>query len=143
MELIKLNDTISINKKQQLYVINYGNNYSCLGFDVVNNKIIALCNVLNIKNICKYKGTKKAYTFYSKLLKIAHETNKTFDIELYKPFIGNEGSRVEIVYNWGDVERGIIGKSTGFMPCHILLKRCDSIGGGSILKDSIKSFRFI
>ncbi len=139
---IVINSDVSINKEQRLYVLKCGG-YSCLGFDVVDKKIKNLCEALNIDNTCKNKGTKKAYLFYRALMATAEKTGKRFDFELYKPFIGNEGKRVEITYTWGDKERGIIGKSTGWIPCHILLKRCDSSGGGSVLADSIKSWKFI
>ena len=137
-------EKITINREQKLYVIPCGQNgFSCYGFDVLDKKIKNLCIALQIENICKRKGTLKAYNFYTKLVNIARKSGRKFEFDLYKPFIGNEGKRVEITYKWGEKERGIIGKSTGFIPIHILLKRVDSLGGDAILKDSIESYRFI
>ena len=50
--------------------------------------------------------------------------------------LGLEGWRVEVVTDWGDSEgdgmitsRFIVGRSTGWVPCHIELPRRDSSGG--------------
>jgi len=135
---------VIINKHQKLYVIPCGKNgYSCYGFDVLFKKVNNLCKALQVENTCKRKGTMKVYNLYAKLLHIAQNSGKRYNFDLYKPFIGHEGARVEILYTYGETERGILGKSTGFIPCHILLKQKRSNGGGAISNDSIKSFRFI
>lgn len=43
--------------------------------------------------------------------------------------VGLEGWRVEVTEEWGEVSRGIVGRSTGWVPIHILLKTRASSGG--------------
>ena len=137
----------SINKEQKLYVLKCGSGFSCLGFDVVKKRLTNLAKELNLIVSSKNLGSKKMLKEYYKLVNIVKEkfeaTGFRSDTELYKPFIGNEGKRVEVVYTWDEKERFYIGKSTGFIPCHIMIKQKNSHGGGSVLEDSIKSFRFI
>lgn len=137
----------SINKEQGLFVLKCGNGFSCLGFDVVIKRAKNLANELNV-TIPKFRrGSKNSLKFYYKLTNIARIKNQKTGwrskSELYGPFIGNEGKRVEVEYSWGEKTRFYIGKSTGFIPCHLEIKRSDSTGGGSVFADSIKSFRFI
>lgn len=49
--------------------------------------------------------------------------------DLHPDLLGLEGWRVELVYVDGAKERGIVSRSTGWRPCHILLPRIDSSGG--------------
>jgi len=142
-----MKQNITINKEQGLYVIPCGGGYSCLGFDNVLNKVKALSKELSlpIKNF--KRGSMSAYNNYLNLCEIAREKNIKSGwrstSELYAPFIGNEGRRVEVEYTWGEKERFYIGKSTGFIPCHVMIKNLNSSGGGSVLNNSIKSFQFV
>ena len=49
--------------------------------------------------------------------------------------------RVVITTKEGQQVRGYIGRSTGWMPVYLLLKRRDSIGGSPISVDDIGSIR--
>ena len=51
------------------------------------------------------------------------------DAGLTKQLIGLEGWRVEVVTTWGETMRGIVSRSSGWQPCHILLKLRTSHGG--------------
>ena len=137
----------SINKDQGVYVLKCGDGFSCLGFEVVKRKAERLALELGETVNAKYLGTKKMLREYYRLVEIARtkneETNWRSQSELYKPFIGHEGRRVEVVYNWDEKERFNIGRSTGFIPCHIAVKQKNSTGGGGVMADSIKSFTFI
>ena len=42
---------------------------------------------------------------------------------------GLEGWRVEAVTTWGETVRFIVGRSTGWRPCHIERSRRDAYGG--------------
>jgi hypothetical protein len=141
------NDLEKINKDQRLYVIKSGNGFSCYGFDVLDEKIKKLCIDLNIVNPIKRKGTKKAYGFYNKLLFLVHkrfkETGKKSNIELIPEFIGNERRKVKVIDRYGETRTFIIGKSTGFIPCHLEIKRIDSSGGGSVYGYPFKSIVFL
>jgi len=50
--------------------------------------------------------------------------------DLSPQLIGLEGWRVEVVTTYAKTRRFIVGKSTGWKPCHLELARRDSIGGG-------------
>ena len=139
---------IKINKEEKLYVLSTNGKYfSCLGFEVVMKRVKALSEEMNEKFKVKIPGTKKAYKELCRLTEIARRKNKLTgwrsQTELYKPFIGQEGRRVKVEYTWGEKERFIIGKSTGWIPCHLTIKKSNSIGGAALLSDSIKSYRFI
>lgn len=125
------NSEVQVNKDQGLFVIPTGNAVSCIGFDVVDKKIDALCRDLGVNRKTKYKGTKASYKEYCRLVYLARQR---FDAT-------GEQSTIDL-YSWG-TERFTIGKSTGWIPCHIALKRVDSRGGSGVLTDSIKSFRFL
>lgn len=139
---------IKINKEEKLYVLSTdGKYFSCLGFELVMKRAKALSEEINEKFKIQRPGTKKAYKELCRLTEIARRKNKATgwrsQSELYKPFINNEGKRVEVEYTWGEKEKFIIGKSTGWIPCHIMLKRVDSRYGCGVLNSSIKSYRFI
>jgi hypothetical protein len=51
---------------------------------------------------------------------------------LHPDLIGLEGWRVELTYPDGSTERGIVSRSTGWQPCHILLKLRTSHGGSGL-----------
>lgn len=141
-------NNVIINKEQRLYVIPCGNGYSCYGFDILKNKLNLLATEYNKENlIVKRAGTKKAYKNYLNILKIAE---KRFEVENYrsksqliKEFIGKEGKRVEVITDYGETKRFIIGKSTGFIPCHLELKQRNSSGGSSVMGYPFKRITFL
>lgn len=53
---------------------------------------------------------------------------------------GLEGWRVEVTNNEGEVYRFIVGRSTGWIPCHIEIKNARS-SGGMAARSSYKSVR--
>ncbi len=48
--------------------------------------------------------------------------------------IGLEGYRVEVVTDYDETRRFIVGKSTGWIPCHLEIMRRNSSGGGAAEK---------
>lgn len=144
---MKKSKEVTINQDQELYVIPSGNGFSCLGFDVVIRKIKALGEELHLPYNNLVRGSMETYNTYLNVIEIALEKHQATGwrskSELYSPFIGNEGKRVEVEYNNGEKERFYIGKSMGFIPCHIKIKKSNSIGGEAVYFNSIKSFKFI
>jgi len=139
---------VTINKEQELYVIPCGNDgYSCLGFDVAIQKIKLLADELHLPYNNLKRGSIEVYEKYLNIIEVASQKHQASGwrstSDLYSPFIGHEGKRVEVTYTWGEKERFYIGKSTGFIPCHIMVKQSNSSGGGAVLNNSIKSFRFV
>ena len=54
---------------------------------------------------------------------------------LSRQLIGLEGHRVEVVDHDGGIRRFIVGRSTGWIPCHTELKRRTSTGGVAANKE--------
>jgi hypothetical protein len=51
------------------------------------------------------------------------------DSALSKQLIGLEGWRVEVIDEGGNKWRFIVGKSTGWRPCHLEVSRRNALGG--------------
>lgn len=139
---------IKINKEQKLYIIPCGSGFSCYGFEVLKNKLNRLAIEYNRKDLSvKRSGTIKVYNNYLKIVKIAE---KKFETEKYRSkselipeFIGKEGKRVEVITNYNEKQRYIIGKSTGFIPCHLEIKKRNSSGGSQVVGYPFKSIKFL
>ena len=65
------------------------------------------------------------------------------DANLTKQLIGYEGKRIEAVTHDGTVRRFWVGRSSGWIPCHIELKRRTSTGGESAYGAPYRSIRII
>lgn len=129
---------VTVNTEQELFVIPCGTGYTCLGFDVCFDRSIKLAQELGVTVPMKrYKATKGAYKYYERLTGIARERhNKTgwrSNSELSPQLIGLEGKRVEVKDCYGEVRRFKVGKSTGFIPCHLELANSRSTGGGAVM----------
>lgn len=64
------------------------------------------------------------------------------DAGLTPQLVGLEGCRVEVIDQFGERRHFIVGRSTGWVPCHIEVKRRDSSGGGAADK-TYKSVRIL
>lgn len=139
--------TIKINKDQNLYVIPFGGGYSCLGFEVCKNQAIKLNQELGLPVKLARMGTKKVYVQYRKLVAMIAKKHKVSGYrstaELIPEFIGKEGKRVEVITSYGEKSRFIIGKSTGFIPCHLEIKKSNSSGGSPVSGYPFKSIIFL
>jgi hypothetical protein len=62
---------------------------------------------------------------------------------LTKQLVGLEGWRVEVITTYGEKRRFIVGRSTGWRPCHLEIARRDSSGGGAADSryESVKAIR--
>ena len=139
---------MKINQEQKLFVIPAGKGYTCLGFDVCRKRTEALAKEYNRPDLIGAEvGTAKAYENYTTLVGIARETfertGKRSASELTPQLIGLERKRVEVVNCWGEKERFIVGKSTGFIPVHLQIKRRDSTGGMAVIGSPFKSIRIL
>ena len=141
---------VTVNPGQRLYVIPCGKGYTCHGFDVVERLIAALVaegrpapsNPAPI-------GTPERYAQYRKLCNLTELeyriTGRRSAAELTPELIGREGKRVEVIHEWPSGERKTlrfkVGKSTGWMPCHIQLANSRSHGGPAVCLGKILSVR--
>lgn len=139
---------IRINRKQRLFVLPVnGGGYTCLGFDVCEDRIRGLASEMNVRLQKHRKGTRAAYSAYMRLVEDARTRNQATgwrsQSELTSEFIGLEGKRVEIVDRWGQKRRFYVGKSTGFIPVHLEIARRDSTGGPAVMGAPFKSLRVV
>lgn len=131
-------ENIKINKEQALYVIPCGGGYTCLGFQNAFDKTKAIAEHYGLKKLQPneaLKGTEQGYSQYVTATEYARtehaRTGLKCTVELSPQLIGLEGRRVEVVDVYGEKRRFKVGKSTGWMPCHIELARANSSGGPS------------
>lgn len=144
----------SIKTDQRLYVIAYGKGYSCLGFEVVAERTKRLFDELQRRGLAPQSylltaalGTNDAFEYYNILMQMAEQHHKLtgyrFACELTPELIGKEGWRVEVVTSYGETERFWVGKSTGWMPCHLQIERRNSSGGAAVCGAPFKSLRIV
>jgi hypothetical protein len=157
-----LKKEITVNAEQRLYVIPYASGYTCHGFDVVERlaaHLIAeglavpppLLRPIGTVDPSAAVGTPERYAYYRALCGEGAARNALTGwrstAELTPELVGKEGNRVEVVHRWesGDTEttRFQVGKSSGWMPCHLQLARRGVSGGPAICLGDILSVRVI
>lgn len=140
-ELQKITPNVSVNSERRLYVIEFTEGYSCLGFDTVTDRTERYNAWLKrygseVDVACAPAGTSRHWQDYDQVVKAVLEACKKFrvrcDADLEPQLIGLEGKRVEVVDKDGEVRRFQVGKSTGPIPCHLELERRNSNGGGPV-----------
>ncbi len=138
---------VTINEEQELYVIpSYHNGkvsgYSCLGFDYLLQCANSVADWLISEGQqatripAEGRGTPRAYGAYLALMSQGsaynQRTGRRCNGELEPQLTGLENKRVEVTYDDGRTERFWVGKSSGWMPCHLEVKRRDSSGGCAV-----------
>lgn len=145
---------ITINAERELYVIDCGSGYTCLGFDVCErwtNGVIEFLKqhgaVVPRGRSKAIKGTTEAYDYYQKVMDagqaLCRERSIRCNFHLTPELIGLEGKRVEVVDKYDEKRRFIVGKSCGWMPAHLELKTSRSDGGGCVTGTPFKSVRVV
>jgi len=138
---------IKKNTKQQLYVIPSGKGFTCLGFDVCINRINKLSIEMELPVQPVKRGTLQAYSVYNTILNKARQRNIATgwrsQIDLIPEFIGKEGKRVEIIDCNGEKRRFYIGRSTGWIPCHLEISKINSTGGGCVTGYPFQKLTFL
>ena len=143
---------VTINSESRLYVIPCNAGYTCHGFDVVERLISSLVAEGRPAPIDPAPvGTPERYAQYRELCNLAELefriTGKRSSAKLTPELIGKEGKRVEVRHRWksGEEEtiRFQVGKSTGWMPCHLQLARRGVSGGSAVCLGEILSVRII
>lgn len=129
-------EKVTINRARRLYVIPCGDGFTCLGFDVAERRRVAVLEWMGRDAPPVRKGTMKHYNAYhdTMMLGRAHagRTKTRCPAELEPRLIGLEKKRVEVTCADGEKTRFWVGKSTGWMPCHLEILRRDSSGGGAV-----------
>jgi hypothetical protein len=133
--------TVTVNAESKLFCIPEGTKYySCLGFDVLETRANALARELSAKGALVYEpkayGTLSRYEQYRELCEIAYDIHKRTgwrsSSELAPQLIGLEGKRVQVTTPDGNKRRFYVGKSTGFIPCHLEIARRNCYGGMAV-----------
>ena len=140
-------DKVTLNKKQGLFVIPCDGGYSCLGVDVCFKRATALARELGLTvPMESQKATLSAYKYYQRICEVARERNTQTgwrsQSELTPELIGLEGKRVEVIDEWNQRKRFYVGKSTGYIPCHLEIARINSTGGPAVV-GKLKSVRVV
>lgn len=153
----------SINTAQRLYVMTCGEGVSCYGFDVLDKKARAVAawisregfqprinDIYDFKRVAHFGetlpaiGTAEHFAACNAMLQrgaeLAAQTGKRCDAELVPALTGLEGRRVECDY-YGVRVRFIVGKSTGWMPCHLRIKTRRSHGGEALDANAVQNVR--
>lgn len=143
-----MSNLIKINRAQRLYVLSCGNGYvSCLGYDVAERRRVAVLEWLGDTPEAMRKGSKRHYAAYQDAMTrgqaYAKETGKRCPAELTPQLSWLEGRRVEVVDTYGERRRFQVGKSCGWMPCHLEIARRDSMGGGAVTGAPFKSVQIV
>ena len=134
---------VTVNNEQRLYVIPSGAGYSCYGFDVLSRKLNALRTEMGLAPCVHPVGSLELYADWESTLAQAKATGKCYTCELHPLLTGKEGYRVECILH-GRKVRFNVGRSTGFLPCHLRVHNARSTGGYGISADAdIKDLRII
>lgn len=141
--------TVTANHETRCYIINHGSHVSTLGFDYARNRANAVAAWLKqeaLKVPSELDGTADAYHAYAEAMDAGARhhalTGQRCNVELSKQLIGLEHKRVEVEDNNGEKRRFWVGKSTGWMPCHLEVHNRRSSGGPAADRD-YKSVRVI
>ena len=143
--------TFTINKEQKLFVLPTGYGYSCLGFEVCQTRANKLALELGSEpwngSLNNKRHLARLYRRYLKLVEQARQrhlaTGWRSQSELTPELIGYERKRIEAVNCWGEKVRFIVGKSTGFIPCHLEIKQRRSTGGGAVCGSPFTQIRIV
>jgi hypothetical protein len=148
-----MNDLVSIDVEKRLYSYKVGDFYGCLGFDYAMKRGLAVLNWLErhdeVPHEDKQKllvppvGTAEHYAWYEEVMKrgaaFNRRTGERCSADLVPELIGKEGLRVEVVDCHGEKRRFEVGKSTGWLPCHLELERVTSHDGPAVMGTPFKS----
>lgn len=130
-------ELIKIDTREKLYTFKCGGGYSCLGFEVLERRCVALsCELVSLGyslEIPAIMGSAERFGQYrerQELARLHHlRTGYRFHCELTKALVGLEGRRVEVTHLDGRKVRFQVGKSTGWIPCHLAIHNSRSTGG--------------
>lgn len=133
-----------------LYVIHFEGGCSTLGFDRVmelGNLLAAEMDRWDLTPLPAERGTMQAYDKYRMLSDLVfqkhRQTGYRSRVELTPQLIGLEGKMVEVVDCHGEKRRFVVGKSTGWIPCHLEISSRRSSGGPAVMGTPFRSVRVV
>lgn len=145
-----MKNEVTKNEEQKLFVIPCNGGFTCLGFQVCEDRAIALGSELASLGYSmpapEAFGTLARYAQYAAMTETARvhyeRTGYRFHCELSPQLLGLEGKRVEVVTSWDEKQRFWVSKSAGWIPVHLAVPRRDSSGGGAAM-GPFKSVRVV
>lgn len=144
---------VTVNETQRLYVIPCGSGFTCLGFQNAYKRASAVAAFAGVAaSTLANVGTLAGYDEYAAIMTAgaayAARTGERCESDLTPALIGLEGCRVE-VHPGGlasDARRFWVGRSTGWMPCHLEIarrSRTHASGGPAAMVDPGDVVKFI
>ena len=152
----------SINVEQRAYVMPSGKGTSCYGWDVLDKKARAIAAWM-IGRDTNQDAKRAMVTWLAELDKNPPGTEDHFQVcanvmeraqihcsvfgdrcpaELVPALVGLEGKRVEADY-FGERIRFKVGRSTGWLPCHLRLHNRRSTGGEGLIAEHVTNVRVV
>jgi hypothetical protein len=133
-----------------LYVTPAGKGYTTLGFDWVMQLAHALAAELDrwdLTPLPAERGNLAAYDKYAALVELARQrhvaTGWRSKSGLTAQLVGLEAKRIEVVDYHGERRRFQVGRSTGWIPCHLEIARRNSTGGPAVTGTPFRSVRVV
>lgn len=143
---------------QRLYVIDCGRGYSCRGFDSLDREARAVAawhaeqsnadriGVLAFLTSWPEPGTADHYARCMAILDRAQIYCGVWGVrcpvDLVPALVGLEGRRVEATL-YGERKRFKVGRSTGWLPCHLALANARSTGGSALSANEVSDVRVV
>ncbi len=129
---------VTVNHDQELYVIHHAVGFSALGFDVCLGRVNRILLELDMRGvdapdaISLARGDLRTYDTYMILSDMLQadvkESGEPAICGLSPQLVGLEGHRVQVLDKFGEERNFIVGKSTGWMPCHLEIRHGSSGG---------------
>lgn len=143
----------SINEERGLFVLSAGRGFTCLGFDVALEWATGVADWIKQNGEdCEMpshelRGTKEGFEQYRRIMDrggaFNRRTGKRCTIELTPQLVGLEGYRIEVVDRDDQRRRFWVGKSMGWLPCHLEIAKSNSSGGPAVSGAPFKHVRVI
>lgn len=138
---------MQINQEQRLYVLPCGDGFTCLGFEVCEQRRVAYMEWLGLPVQPVEIGTEHAFKEYERDLALVrircNSPGVKCTVELVPELVRYERRRVEVTYPDGQKNRFIVGVSTGFIPVHLEIKTRRSKGGSQVYFPTGSSVRLV
>lgn len=116
---------VKTNDDKRLFVIPCNGGFSCIGYDVERFETARMYAELGWEPPTAKTGTLSAYEEHRcavrAMLAIHKKTNRKFKSGLHHLLAGLEGKRISCTMH-GETETFKVGKSMGWIPCHLMLK---------------------
>jgi hypothetical protein len=141
-------DLEDVNYDSRLYTLRCGEHgYSFMGFDYVEKLCKALSEELGVSGMSGLKPGRAQWEACQELIKMGREKSRASGWKskaaLTPQLEGLEGKRVEVETMKGEKRKFIVGKSTGWMPCHLEINTWRSRGGGGVSGAPFKSVKVL